>query len=304
VIVRLEIYNNEKKLRNALERIKNSSIDQKNKAKILEFYRECLAQGLSQARIIKYLGTLERIARALNKPFEEVVKEDIAELIRKIESRNYSDWTKHDYKVIIKIFYRWLRRTEDYPEEVRWIKTGKKKNNTLPEELLTEEEVKQMAEVASNLRDKAFILVLYESGCRIGEILSLNVKNVQFDQYGAQLIVSGKTGMRRVRIVASAPKLAQWLENHPLKEDPDAPLWVSIGTRDRNSALSYSAAKAALKEIAKRAGIRKRVYPHLFRHSRATMLANHLTEAQLKQHFGWEHIIMYASISRGIFQKI
>jgi integrase/recombinase XerD len=282
-----EIYNYERILRSTLERIKNSTICQENKAKILSFYQECLTQGLSRARIIKYLGTLEIIARLLNRPFEEVVKEDIAELIRKIESRNYSEWTKHDYKVIIKIFYRWLRKTEDYPEEVRWIKTGKRKNNTLPEELLTEEEVKRMVEAATNPRDKAFILVLYESGCRIGEILTLRIRNVQFDEYGAQLIVSGKTGMRRVRIIASAPKLAQWLENHPLKEDLDAPLWVSIGTRDRNSALSYSAAKAALKEIAKKAGIRKRVYPHLFRHSRATMLANHLTEAQLKQHFGW-----------------
>ena len=282
-----EIYNYERVLRNTLERVKNSAICQENKAKILEFYQECQTQGLSKPRIIKYLGTLERIARLLNKPFEKVMKEDIAELIRRIESRNYSDWTKHDYKVIIKIFYRWLRKTEDYPEEVRWIRTGKKRNNTPPEELLTEEEVKRMVEAATNPRDKALILVLYESGCRIGEILSLGIRNVQFDEYGAQLIVHGKTGMRRVRIIASAPKLAQWLDNHPLKEDPDAPVWVSIGTRDRNSALSYSAAKAALNNIAEKAGIKKRVYPHLFRHSRATILANHLTEAQLKQHFGW-----------------
>lgn len=146
--MRLEIYNYEKKL-SILERIKNSSIAQENKAKILEFYQELLAEGLSQARIIKYLDTLERIARTLNKPFEKVVKEGVAELIRGIEVRSYSEWTKHDYKVILKIFFRWLRKTEDYPEEVRWIKTGKSRNNTLPEELLTEDEVKRMAEVAT-----------------------------------------------------------------------------------------------------------------------------------------------------------
>lgn len=287
MIVRLEIYNYERRLRRILERISNSDIAKENKEKILEFYQELLTQGLSKARLIKYLDTLKTISGFLNKAFEKVKKEDIARLIRKIEEKGYSEWTKHDFKVILKIFFRWLRKTEDYPEEVRWIKTGKKRNNTLPEELLTEEEVKRMVEAATNPRDKALILVLYESGCRIGEILSLAIKNVQLDDYGAQLIVNGKTGMRRVRIIASAPKLAQWLDNHPLKEDPDAPLWVSIGTRDRNSALGYSAAKAALKDIAEKAGIKKRIYPHLFRHSRATILANHLTEAQLKQHFGW-----------------
>ena len=229
MIVRFEedIYNYEKRLEGVLNRVKNSTIVKENKTKILEFYQECLAQGLSRARVIKYLDTLERTARLLKKPFKRASKNDIAELIRWVESQNYSEWTKHDYKVIFKIFYRWLRKTEGYPEEVRWIKTGTKKNNTLPEELLTEEEVKRMTEVASNPRDKALILVLYESGCRIGEILSLKIRNVQFDGYGAQLIVHGKTGMRRVRIVASAPKLAIWLDNHPLKENLDAPLWVS-----------------------------------------------------------------------------
>jgi integrase/recombinase XerD len=47
-----------------------------------------------------------------------------------------------------------------------------------------------MAESAETIRDKAFILVLYESGCRIGEILTLRIRNVQFDDYGAVLIVT------------------------------------------------------------------------------------------------------------------
>lgn len=42
-----------------------------------------------------------------------------------------------------------------------------------------------------------------------------------------------------------------------------------------------------LKLTAQKAGIKKRIDPHLFRHSRATALASKLTEAQLKEHFGW-----------------
>jgi hypothetical protein len=51
-----------------------------------------------------------------------------------------------------------------------------------------------------------------------------------------------------------------------------------------------------LKEIVDRAGIKKRVYPHLFRHSRATHLANHLTESQLKQYLGWVQGSSMASV--------
>jgi len=119
------------------------------------------------------------IARWLNKPFEDAAKEDILKLVQKVELSDYSDWTKHDYKAMLKIFYRWLRGTEEYPEEVKWIRPGRRRKKILPEELLTEDEVKKMVQVARNQRDKAFVLVLYESGCRIGEILSLKIMNVQ-----------------------------------------------------------------------------------------------------------------------------
>jgi len=284
---KIEVHNYERRLEGVLSRIDESSIDRKSKSLILDFYNDCLSRGLSKARIVKYLDTLERIARILKKPFKEATKDDITRLVREIEERDYSDWTKHDYKIILKIFYRWLKKTEEYPEEVKWIKPRVKKGKLLPEEILTEDEVKKLTESATNLRDKAFILVLYESGCRIGEILSLRIHNVQFDNYGAVLIVSGKTGDRRVRIIASAPKLAAWIENHPFRENADAPLWINLSMNNRNNVFSYAASKSMLKDVAKRARIKKRIYPHLFRHSRATFLANFLTEAQLKQHFGW-----------------
>ena len=290
-----EVYCYKRRIESTLRRVKRSSIPDESKKNILDFYRECIIKGYSKARIIKYIDTLERIARDLNKPFSEARKEDIADLIARIEQRNYSDWTKHDYRVILRVFYRWLRNT-DYPEEVSWIKIKKSNNHKLPEELLTAEEVFRLVDAADHIRDKAFILTLYESGCRIGEILCLQIKHVHFDEFGAVLLVNGKTGQRRVRIIASAQKLNQWVENHPLKKDPDAPLWITIGTNSRYRVWNYGTAKEVLKKLVKKAGIKKRVYPHLFRHSRATHLANHLTEAQMKQYFGWVQGSKMASV--------
>ncbi len=282
-----KIYAYEKRIRRLLKRVRESSIPEQNKELIIDFYKECIVRGYSRARIIKYIGTLERIAKLLGKPFFSTDKNDIVELIAKIEEKDYSAWTKRDYKVILRVFYKWLRKTEDYPEEVRWLKTTTRNISKLPEELLTADEIMKMVDAAEHIRDKAFILTLYESGCRIGELLTLKLKNVQIDKFGAVLIVNGKTGRRRVRVIVSTPKLQQWIENHPLKKDPNSPLWVTIGTNSRNRVWTYGTAKEVIKKIARKAGIRKRVYPHLFRHSRATHLANYLTEAQMKQYFGW-----------------
>jgi len=71
-----------------------------------------VAEGLSRARIWKCLSTLRRLVELLGKPFEEATKDDIVELIAKIERRGYAEWTKHDYKVILRKFYKWLRGTE------------------------------------------------------------------------------------------------------------------------------------------------------------------------------------------------
>lgn len=292
-----EIYEYEKTLDRTLDKVRRSNIVDTNKLLIENFSRYLFAEGLSLGRIIKYLIQIRKIAEGLRKPFSELTKEDILDIVQKIERRkDYTEWTKHDYKLTLKKFFKFLKGTEDYPEEVKWIRLTTHNNNQLPEELLTEDEVKLMADVARTPRDKALILVLYESGCRIGELLSIKIRNVRFDEYGAVLTVTGKTGMRRVRIIASAPALATWLDNHPFKGKPDSPLWVSIGTRNRDGLLKYRAVSEVLKKVAKEAGINKRVYPHLFRHSRATKLANYLTEAQLKQHFGWVQSSDMASI--------
>jgi hypothetical protein len=60
-------------------------------------------------------------------------------------------------------------------------------------------------------------------------------------------------------------------------------------TVERNQFLSYTRLAAILKNAAKKAGVDKRIYCHLTRHSRATELAPHMTEASMCKYFGWGH---------------
>ncbi len=243
---------------------------------------------MSDLRVVKYQKHLKIFIREVEKPLDKVQKEDIQIFLSKLEGKK-KDWTIHDYKVALKRFYRWfygLPKGKD-PELTEWIKIKKQKSSKLiPEELLTKEEVEKMINAALNTRDKAMIALLWDAGLRIGELGNIKIKHVVFDKYGAYIFVQGKTGMRRVRIVESLPYLMNWLEEHPQKDNPEAYLWVSY-VKGRVEPMRYEAMRKQIKKAAEKAGIKKRIHPHIFRHSRATFLANHLTEAQMCEYLGW-----------------
>lgn len=267
---------------------RDANVSEHNKQIILKFCESCRAEGLTPIRILRLMQLMRLITVAIRKPLEKASRKDIQKYLADIEQRNYTEWTKHGYKVALKKFYKWLDGGEEYPEQVSWIKATVKNNHKLlPEELLSEDDVKKLAQSADHPRDRALIMTLYEGGFRIGELLGLQIKHVSFDNNGAQIVVAGKTGMRRVRVIASAPLLSDWIEVHPRKDDPSGPLWPGIGTVGRGQPIDYEAVRMMLIRVANRAGIRKAINPHIFRHSRASELAKKLTEAQMKEMFGW-----------------
>lgn len=164
------------------------------------------------------------------------------------------------------------------------------------ESLLTAEEIQQMLRACTNERDRAIIALLYASGCRLGELVSLRIRDVVLSRVGASLHLSGKTGERDVDIFSGVPELKSWLNVHPLRDVPDAPLFVSLkidGTSKnpatRYPPLRHNGVGAMLIRVATLAGIpeEKRFNAHSFRHKRATDLADHLTTADLRVMFGW-----------------
>lgn len=104
--------------------------------------------------------------------------------------------------------------------------------------------------------------------------------------------VDGKTGKRPIMLVNAVPLLAAWMGYHPLRDRADAPLWISTGTRRNGKthfertgelhSLSGNSVYDILRKLGERAGVKKRVNPHAFRHARATELARHLKEPELR----------------------
>lgn len=295
--LKIEVHPYETKINQILQRIEQR-VSETNLQLIRKYDRQLVNESLAHATRLKNLETVLNLTTILNKDWNQVDADDIKELVYNIVTQ-YSNngqetHTTYDHKKILKIFFRWVKlgsRSKSEvgdPDETKSVKMKSVKNKLAREQLLTDEDLTKMLNNTLNLRDKAMIAIHYESGIRPGELLSLRLKHISIDEYGAMISVDGKTGARKVRIVNSVPALMNWIKIHPFADDPNRPLWVVLNKcANYGLGLDSSTWKKQLTDISIRAGIKKRVYPNLFRHTSATNSANFLTESQLRKRQGW-----------------
>lgn len=295
----------EKDIFSLIRRIELLAIPEENKQLIRSFYNECRINKLKLKTIYSYLKPLHSLAKNIQKPFTDVTKEDLANFFVSLTddgynyttpkgafNGKYSDRTIELWGIVTKKFFKFIKCGNSntkgpYPDCVSWIKPRAVNRFKLPEEMLTQEDIQKIINICDSERDKAMIMVLYESACRLGELLSVKLKNIEFDEYGFTMLVDGKTGQRPIRLVLSEPQIKKWLECHPDRNNPEAPLWVSIGRADFGEPINEPGIQKRVKVLARRAGIKKNVYCHLFRHSRLTELAEDFTESDLRIFAGW-----------------
>ena len=269
--MKIDIHNFKRRLELVEQRIGSGKIPRKDQRNIWEFRDQCFADGLSLVRVSKYLQCIKRLYDLSSCAILDASLRDTVALLAKIERSDWQPWTKHDYRLALRKYLVFSGR-RDIADIIKLPKSGTHK---LPEELLTPNDIITLMASADDAMLRALIITLYESGCRVGELLGICRKHVQMDAIGVVLIVDGKTGMRRVRVIEAAVYLDIWISEGSFKQD--APIFP----------ISYAAFRKRLQVLAVRAGIGKRIYPHLFRHSRATFLASYLTEAQLCSYHGW-----------------
>ena len=282
-----------------MERLEKSNIPEGDKNAIRDFLSDIrVKESLSENRIYFYAVRLRKIAEIMPDAFLSPSERDIKNAISEIAGRNhrdgraYSENTVEDYKIAIKRFYRWLLANDrDVPDVVKWIRKKCSVNrNVKPDNMITEEEITKIIRACRNARNRAIFSLLYDSGCRVGEIMSLKLKDMEFDDYGLVLSVTGKTGYRKVRVVGnSISYLREWQNSHPLRDDPNAWFFCGIESENRGKKLEHANVYKFMRKGLHDAKIERRIYPHLFRHTRATILASRVTEAPLEAQMGWVH---------------
>ena len=226
---------------------------------------------------------------------EEQVKAIVVSIMTKHSNNGQESWYSFDIKKQLRYMIRFAKTgsrerpiTGELPE-IMCIRGRTVKDKLTREDLPTDEECRELLRACGDsLMDKAMFAVHMEAGTRIKELLSLQIKHVVVDEYGAIISVDGKTGARKIRIVSSVPDLVKWINGHPYREDRNHALFISTyNDKFKGCGLSYHNFQARLSKYCKQAGITKRMYSHLFRHKEITDLAGKLTEAQSRIRHGW-----------------
>jgi len=304
---KIDVHHTERNLSRNLEFLDRNDygLTARNIVLIKEFCHDCLLgktvlgrakKRISVGRALKYVVHLRQLAFWFGADFDQVTQAQMDTLIskidlnqlqyfsagmlnrqrRKLEPKQYAAWTRHDLKVTLKKFYKWLLgQSVEYPPLVRWIDTHV---DEVEIPALSPDDIEKMVCAADKLRDRAIIMMLFETGARAQEFLNIRLDNLADDgeAVSVRLEVS-KTFARTVLVYRSVSLLRAWLGVHPEKGNSSALLFP----------LGYPALCAVVNKAGQRA-LNRHVTPHGLRHSCATYLAaSGVGRYQICSWMGW-----------------
>jgi len=275
-------------------------ITPENKNTVKDFIQKQEALGIKPRRTAKILSNLKTIFTKIAPDFDiaTATEQELMQLSELIKKTDYSDRTKEDFIVIVRRYYKVMEgRNVRMPDKCDFFKVGKRvRVSKGPEDVISREEFAKILSAATNLRDKALIVLLYEGGLRVGELLNLDIRDVKITDDGIELHVPDKpgckTGPRDIWLTECYGSMRSWVDSHPLKHRPEAPLFISRKVCDgkvQYSRLNVFAVATMLKKKAALAGINtKKIHPHAFRHTCATEKAiMGFMSSQLNAFMGW-----------------
>ena len=254
----------------------------------------------------KYLGLFLQV---LPKPVQECSTDDVRGTLAAMRSR-YKPNTFGQMLYTSTTFLEWLKIPAIDIPVLKKIKAPPADRTTkTAAEMLSEEDVQRLIKATRNSRDRALVTVMYESGCRPIEMVRLSWDEVKFDEWGAVINTAEKTGTPRyIRLIMSSPALAAWKADYPGQISKGARVFVKHrGNPPRP--ITTTTIRRLLEKLVRQAGLKKRMYPYLVRHSRVThMMEQQIPESVIKlQHWGslrTDMLATYAHVSNSHVDQV
>lgn len=221
-------------------------------------------EGCSARTIKYYSSTIEHMLSKIQTPIRKITTEIMREyLVDYQKQRNCSKTTVDNIRRNISSFFSWLEE-EDYILKSPMRRIHKIKTKSVVKEVISDEEVEKLRDNCSTLRDLAIIDLLYSTGIRVGELVRLNIADIDFES--RECIVFGK-GDKERRVYFDAKTKIHLKKYIDSREDNNSALFVSLNAPYNR--LKISGVEIRLRQLGRRLNL-KAIHPHKFRRTMAT----------------------------------
>ena len=221
-------------------------------------------EGCSDKTIRYYRCNIEKMLETINIPVIKITTEMLRKYLVEYQAiNNCGKVTIDNIRRSLSTFFSWLEE-EDYIIKSPMKGIHKVKSAIIVKDTISDEKVEILRDNCNNLRDRAMIDFLLSTGIRVGELVRLNIDDIDFSE--RECVVYGKGDKERKAYFDAKTKihLINYIES---RTDNNSALFVSLNKP--HNRLTESGVELRLREMGKKLGVEK-VHPHKFRRTMAT----------------------------------
>lgn len=221
-------------------------------------------EGCSERTIKYYRATVEHLILQVETSVRKITTEEIREYLSNYQKRNNcSNATIDNVRRNISSFFSWLEE-EDYILKSPMKRIHKIKTKTVVKNTISDEGIERLRDNCKEIRDLAIIDLLYSTGIRVGELVNLNIDDIDLE--GRECVVYGK-GDKERKVYFDAKAKVHLKEYIDTRIDHNKALFVTLDAPyDR---LKISGVEIRLRKLGRKLEL-DRIYPHKFRRTMAT----------------------------------
>lgn len=250
-------------------------------------------EGLSHLTLAVYKNELGMFANFVNKAVVQITTSDIRKFLA-----NNNKWmiSTVDHKLsVVKSFFSWMVKEEMLLRDPSAKIKAPKKPKRLPK-ALSIEELEIVRESCETLRERAIMEVMYSTGCRLSEIMNMKISDINSQEMNMHVIGKGN----KERIVYLSIKAMYQLRKYLASRKDDSE-YLFVTDRKPAHKMTDRTIERIIDKIQSRAKLSKKLTPHVFRHTKATlMMENGADLADVQQILGHEDpstTLIYAHVS-------
>ena len=221
-------------------------------------------EGCSERTIQYYRVTIRKMFESVTDIVRRITTEDMRTYLSEYQKlNNCSKVTVDNVRRNISSFFSWLEE-ENHILKSPMKRIHKIKTNQQVKEIINDEDIEKLRDKCSCKRDLAIIDLLYSTGIRVGELVNLNIQDINFED--RECVVFGKGGKeRKVYFDAKAKLHLQAYINS--RTDDNSALFVTLDAPYNR--LKISGVEIRMRQLGRSIKLTK-IHPHKFRRTMAT----------------------------------